>query len=105
MVTLSRSSIIFPSQTTGTTSAPQSVILTNQGKTTLHINSVSIVGTNAGDFLISFDSCPPDLVAGAGCTVSVDFHPTAIGTRTALLAFSDNGGASPQLVKLTGTGQ
>jgi len=105
MVTLTRSSIIFPSQTTGTTSAPQSVILTNQGKTTLHINSVSIVGTNAGDFLISFDSCPPDLVAGAGCTVSVDFHPTAIGTRTALLAFSDNGGASPQLVKLMGTGQ
>jgi len=79
--------------------------LANHGATALHINSVSIVGTNASDFLISFDSCPPDLVANAGCTVSVEFHPTAVGTRTASLAFSDNGGASPQLVRLTGTGQ
>jgi YD repeat-containing protein len=105
VVTLSRSTITFPPQPLGTTSAPQSVTLTNHGATTLHINSVSVVGTNAGDFLISFDSCPPDLVANSGCTVSVEFQPTAIGTRTASLAFSDNGGASPQLVKLTGTGQ
>ena len=62
---------------------------------------VSIAETDAGDFLISFNSCPPDLVANAACTVSLEFQPTAIGTRTAALAFSDNGGASPQLVKLT----
>jgi parallel beta-helix repeat protein/YD repeat-containing protein len=105
VVTLSSSSITFPPQSTGTISAPQSVTLTNHAATTLHINSVSIAGTNAGDFLISFDSCPPDLIANAGCTVSVEFQPTAIGTRTASLAFSDNGGASPQLVKLAGTGQ
>jgi YD repeat-containing protein len=105
VVTLSRSSIVFPTQSVGTTSASQSVTLTNHGATTLHINGVSIVGTSASDFLISFDSCPPDLVANAGCTVSVEFQPTAIGTRAASLAFSDNGGASPQLVKLTGTGQ
>jgi len=105
VVTLSRSSIVFPIQSVGTISASQSVTLTNHGATALHINSVSIVGTNASDFLISFDSCPPDLVANTGCTVSVEFQPGAIGTRSASLAFSDNGGASPQVVKLTGTGQ
>jgi len=105
VVTLSRSSIVFPTQSVGTTSASQSVTLTNHGATALHINSVSVVGTNPSDFLISFDSCPPDLVANTACTVSVDFHPTAIGARTASLAFSDNGGASPQVAKLTGTSQ
>lgn len=105
VVTLSRSSMSFAAQTVATTSAPQSVTLNNHGSTTLHINSISISGTSASDFLISFNSCPPDLVANTSCTVSVEFRPTATGTRTASLAFSDNGGASPQVVKLTGTGQ
>jgi len=105
VVTLSRSSITFQPQTVGTTSAPQSVTLTNHGTTSLHITSIAITGTNSGDFLISFDTCPPDLVANANCTVSAEFKPTATGTRTASLAFSDDGGASPQIVKLTGTGQ
>lgn len=105
VVTLSRSSLVFPTQSLGTTSAAQAVTLTNHSATTLHINGISIVGTSASDFLISFNSCPPDLVANANCAVSVQFRPTATGTRAASLAFSDNGGASPQLVKLTGTGQ
>jgi Abnormal spindle-like microcephaly-assoc'd, ASPM-SPD-2-Hydin len=105
IVTVSPASLTFAGQTVGTTSSPQSVTLTNRGTTTLHISSISFTGTNGADFLISFDSCPPDLVAIANCTVSVEFQPTALGTRTASLAFSDNGGASPQVVKLTGTGQ
>jgi len=105
VVTVSPSSITFPSQALGTTSAPQSVTLTNHGTTAVHINSVSIVGTNAADFPISFNSCPSDLVTSATCTVSVEFQPIVTGARTASLAFSDNGGASPQLIKLTGTGQ
>jgi ASPM-SPD-2-Hydin domain-containing protein len=105
IVTISPRSLTFPGQTVGTTSSPQSVTLTNRATTTLHINSVSLTGTNATDFLISFDSCPPDLVAGLQCTVSVEFQPVTVGTRTGSLAFSDNGGGSPQLVNLTGTGQ
>jgi YD repeat-containing protein len=105
VVTLSRTSIDFPPQAVGTTSSPQSVTLTNNSGAILDINSVGITGANSGDFVISFDSCPPDLVGMASCTISVEFQPTATGTRTASLAFSDSGGASPQLVKLTGSGQ
>lgn len=105
IVSVSPTSLTFAAQTVGTTSSARSVTLTNRGSTTLHINSVFVTGTNAADFLISFDSCPPDMVAGTSCTVSLEFQPTAVGTRTASLAFSDNGGASPQIVKLTGTGQ
>lgn len=105
VVRLSRSSITFPPQSVGTTSAAQSVTLNNHGSTTLHIGSISVTGSNASDFLISFNSCPPDLVANTACTVSIEFQPTAAGTRSGTLAFSDNGGASPQLVNLKGTGQ
>jgi hypothetical protein len=105
VVSLSRTNMTFAAQSVGTTSSPQSVTLTNNGATTLHINSISLTGANPNDFLISFDSCPPDLVGNSNCTVSVEFQPTAVGTRTASLAFSDNGGASPQTVKLTGTGR
>jgi hypothetical protein len=35
----------------------------------------------------------------------VTFKPTATGTRTAAVSVTDNGGASPQIVPLTGTGQ
>jgi hypothetical protein len=45
------------------------------------------------------------LVANTACMVSIEFQPVATGTRSGTLAFSDNGGASPQIVKLTGTGQ
>jgi hypothetical protein len=105
VVTLSRGSMSFPTQSVGTTSAPQSVTLANHTSSVLVINSVGIIGVNASDFFVSFDSCPPDLVGNSSCTVSVEFRPTATGPRTASLAFSDNGGASPQVVRLGGTGQ
>ncbi len=105
IVSVSPTSLIFAAQTVGTTSSARSMTLTNRGSTTLHINSVSVTGTNTGDFLISFDGCAPDMIAGSSCMVSVEFQTTAVGTRTASLAFSDNGGASPQIVHLTGTGQ
>jgi hypothetical protein len=95
----------FPTQSVGTTSAPQSVTLANHTSSVLVINSVGIIGVNARDFFVSFDSCPPDLVGNSSRTVSVEFRPTATGPRTASLAFSDNGGASPQVVRLGGTGQ
>ena len=55
-------------------------------------------------FLISAGTCGPSLAAGATCTVSVEFDPTATGARSAQLQFNDDGGGSPQAVTLTGTG-
>jgi hypothetical protein len=44
------------------------------------------------------------LAAGANCTISVTFHPKAIGTRTASVLIADNGAGGPQTVALKGTG-
>jgi hypothetical protein len=84
--------------------SPQTVTVTNQGSSTLHVGQIGIVGANAGDFS-STTTCGRALAAGADCTVSISFMPTATGARSASLLFSDDGGGSPQAVGLTGTGQ
>jgi hypothetical protein len=64
----------------------------------------SLTGTNPADFVIASNTCGATLAAGASCVVGIQFKPTAINTRKANLSISDNGGASPQLVPLSGSG-
>src|SRR5437667_885355 len=73
------------------------------GTTSLTITSIAITGTNAGDFAQTH-TCASSLAAGASCSISVTFKPTASGTRTAALNISDNAAGSPQKVTLSGTG-
>jgi hypothetical protein len=44
------------------------------------------------------------VAAGANCTISVKFTPSAAGSRSADLAITDNATGSPQSVSLSGTG-
>jgi len=98
-------SLTFATQNTGTTSAAQPITVTATGNQTVNLTSIAIAGANAGDFAISANTCGATLAAGASCTVSVTFSPTAAGTRTAALTFADNATGSPQSVALSGTGQ
>ncbi len=102
---LSTSSLTFNAQSVGTPSAAQTVTLTNMSTVGMNVWEIAILGANPGDFNITSNGCGATLGAGLGCSVSVSFKPTATGTRTASLLFSDNGGGSPQSVLLTGTGQ
>lgn len=52
VVSLSPSRLSFGDETVGTTSAPQSIVVTNQGRTPLKISKVSITGTDHADFII-----------------------------------------------------
>jgi Abnormal spindle-like microcephaly-assoc'd, ASPM-SPD-2-Hydin len=99
VVTLSSSSLTFASQTVGTTSAAQTVTLSNTGNASLSLTSVAA----SGDFAET-NTCGSSVAAGANCTVSVTFKPTASGTRTGALSLTDNATGSPQSVSLTGTG-
>src|SRR5207245_1491643 len=56
-----------------------------------------------GDFAET-NTCGSSVAAGANCTISVTFTPTAAGSRTGTVKFTDNAGGSPQSVGLTGTG-
>jgi minor extracellular serine protease Vpr len=100
---LSVTSLTYPPQTVGTTSAPQSVTFSNTGTATdaLGIGSVA----SSGDFKISSNTCGSSLAAGSSCTVSIVFKPTKTGTRKGALTIKDFNPNSPHVVTLTGTGQ
>jgi len=96
---VSPGSLTFGAQNVGTTSAALTVTLANLGNVALGIVNIAA----GGDFAAT-NNCPPSLAAGAACTVSVTFAPTAAGTRAAVLSITDNVAASPQAVALQGTG-
>jgi DNA-binding beta-propeller fold protein YncE len=83
----SPTSVVFGNQTVGTTSAPQTVTLTNNGSAAEPIET-PINGYNGSDFAEASD-CPSELGAGASCTISITFTPTARGSRTGLLVLND----------------
>ena len=94
----------FSSQTVGATSEPLTETVTSAGTADLTIASVSIGGSNPSDFAISANNCTAAVLAPQRtCAVSVTFTPSAAGTRSAALSFTDNASVSPQSVGLAGT--
>jgi FG-GAP-like repeat/Abnormal spindle-like microcephaly-assoc'd, ASPM-SPD-2-Hydin len=100
-VSLSPSSLSFPSQLVGTSSHPQIVTLTNSGNNALTISSVA---ASLADFSV-VNGCGSSVAAGASCSIGVSFDPTQSGTRNGTLTVTDNASGSPQTVSLTGIGQ
>jgi phosphatidylethanolamine-binding protein (PEBP) family uncharacterized protein len=97
--TLSPTSLTFASQTVGSTSAAQAITLTNGGTAALTITTIAASGDYA-----QTNTCGTSLAAGANCSISVTFTPTAAGTRTGAVTVTDNAAGSPQTASLTGTG-
>ncbi len=98
--------LAFGSQTLNTTSSAQTLTVTNTGTNNLTISSVAIGGTDPGDFAMTdADYCTgANLSTNGTCTVGVTFTPSAAGSRSASLIFTDSASGSPQTVNLTGTG-
>lgn len=106
VVSLSPTSIAFGNQNLGSSSAPVPVTLTNNGVNPLTITG--IVTTNLP--FTQNNTCIPSgaisgtLAGGTSCTINVTFTPLSAGPIRSTVSVSDNGGASPQSVVLTGTG-
>jgi Abnormal spindle-like microcephaly-assoc'd, ASPM-SPD-2-Hydin len=103
IVKLSPTSVNFGDQKVGTSSVPIPITLTNVGSVTLSISQIAIQGADAGDFSQT-NNCGTSVPALGECTITVTFTPVAKGKRTAMVSITDNGGASPQTVQLSGTG-
>jgi hypothetical protein len=101
-VSLSSTSLSYTAQA-GTISDSQSVTLTNTGGSTLSIYSLAVTGANASSFDFA-NTCPASLASGANCTIHGHFAPAAAGSYAASIVITDNAGASPQTITLTGTG-
>jgi hypothetical protein len=103
-LTVSPTSHNFGSAVVGTNSSSQSFAITNTGESTSGTLAASVVGTDPADFAIDADTCTGGtLAAGAACSVSVHFAPTAVGTRKATLSVTAAPGGTVTLT-LQGTG-
>jgi hypothetical protein len=99
----SQTSVPFGTRTWGTTTT-ETISIVNRTGNGLDSGSLSLVGTDPGDFGLSDDECSTGPVPNnAGCLVNSAFHPVSPGNgaRSASVAYST---FSPvQLVVLTGT--
>lgn len=103
-MSLSTYSLTFAPRDIGTTSIPQTVTLTNAGDATLILSGETFTGANVGDFPIEASTCGSSLAAGANCTLTISFAPTASGARSAILQIMTNAASSPDNIQLMGTG-
>lgn len=103
-VGLSTSSLIFADQIISTTSQAQTITITNTGGFTLNVGTPAISGSSSSDFAITGNTCTIGLAANGSCDISVDFAPTAAGSRTATLNIPSNAPSSPDVVSLSGNG-
>jgi hypothetical protein len=103
-IQISPAGLHFAPQSSGTSSTPQAVTVTNAGASALSINGFGMTGSNISDY-IQTNNCPPSLKSGGACVVNVVFAPTfqAASSRSANLNISDNAAGSPQAVGLSGT--
>ncbi|HEU5334301.1 MAG TPA: choice-of-anchor D domain-containing protein [Actinocrinis sp.] len=99
VVSANPSALSFGNQTVGAASGAQSVTVSNTGTAAATLSSISVTGDYA-----QTHTCGSTLAAGASCTVSVTFTPTATGSRTGSLSIASNAPGSPALVSLAGTG-
>ena len=106
VVSLSTSSLTFQQQVVDTTSAAQTVTLTNTGGLVLNITSITKTGTHPTNY--AFTGCgnggATTVAASANCVMSVTFTPSATGTRTANLSIANDAAGTPHVITLTGTG-
>jgi hypothetical protein len=87
--TLAPTSLTFPSQNVGVLGTAQVVKLTSSGTAPLTGVTVSITGASPGDYSQT-NTCTSTLAAGSSCNITVNFKPTAAGSRTASLTIADN---------------
>jgi F5/8 type C domain/Abnormal spindle-like microcephaly-assoc'd, ASPM-SPD-2-Hydin len=98
-LTASPSSLAFGNQTVGSTSASQTVTVSNPNSTAVSVAQLAVNGPFGHT-----STCGATIPAAGSCTVSIQFVPTATGAATGSLSITSNAPGSPLTVALTGTG-
>ena len=98
VVSLAPASLDFSTQAVATTSAAQTITVSNTGNVPLTISSISSTNPEYAQT----NTCAGTLNASATCTVSVTFTPTAAGAQGGTIYVATNVGTPS--VSLTGSG-
>ena len=104
-ITVTPSALLYKA-TEFTTSSPKNVLVTNTGAAAITFGAGTIIGTDAGDFGASSDTCSNHTIApGKNCKIGLTFSATQpVGSvASATLNINDNLGNSLQQVSLSGT--
>ena len=99
-VQMQPSALVFPATGVDSTSAPQTVSLTNNGIGAL---SPLTFSTSSG-FQLGSTTCTASLPVGASCTVQVAFAPVSAGQQTGNLTVASSSLATSAQVTLSGMG-
>jgi len=95
------SPLTFSGQPLGTTSAPQTVTITNSGTAPLGISSVVCSGS---PFRMEATTCKGSIAPGAQCSITIDFTAQVEGTVYGTVTIMDGASSKPQFVELDGIG-
>jgi YVTN family beta-propeller protein len=103
---LSPATIAFGGTGVGGSSETQTATFTNTSAGLVTLGTVTLTGTNSGDFLVSGGTCTDSgaVAAGASCAVTVAFTPRNAGTRSAELSVTSDAATSPHTAALSGRG-
>jgi hypothetical protein len=95
----SPTSLSFGDVAADSTSAAQTVTVSNPGSTAASVSSISTSSPFA-----ETNTCGSSIPAGGSCTVSVTFAPTSGGAASGTLSVATSAPGSPLTVALSGTG-
>jgi hypothetical protein len=85
------------------TSAPQTIVVTNTGTGLLNVSSIVISGPNASNFH-EVDTCGAPVEVTETCAITVTLTPTVLGSLTATVNINSNSTNNPASFSLTGSG-
>jgi hypothetical protein len=96
---ISPNGLMFGPQVVGTTSAPQTINVTNSGNFVVTFTNVTV----NGNYSLT-NGCTGQLQPASSCTINVSFTPSSAGAKAGTLTIADDATGSPQSVTLTGVG-
>ena len=99
-LSVSPATLTYASQTVGTTSATQTVTMSNTGGTALTVSSIT--NGNTADFVLTAPVTPLTINAGASQTFTVAFKPATSGAKSATITVASTAGN--ETVSASGTG-
>jgi hypothetical protein len=98
---LSPTALDFGDQLTGSTSAAQTITLTNNDLANLTIGTLSV----SGEFALSNDLCSGQVIASTtSCTFDVTFSPLSNGAKNGSVSIPSDSISSPDSLALSGVG-
>jgi hypothetical protein len=100
VVSLNATSLSFPNQTVGTSSAAQNIVISNTGTATIKVNTITV---EPATFSIGPVTLPFSIVAKGSLTIPVTYSPAFAITENGTIGFGYNQVAE-QVVDLSGNG-